>query len=288
MFTSMLDGIKSGMLNRVLVNVGQLLNEGAKDPDMPDWVQEGIDAAHGTLWDSVCREIKEDVMFQCSYKDADFRESMMLFRAQPPSWRREPFVWFRAKVLHTLMPSDGTIWTTVRDPICWAVRVAFVLPVVGSISYVGMFFLIRKTDEYQLINYIVQAKALQSLCVGVPALIQAGIKMWSCLNVLDAITVTADGRVVDEVVDAVVTRACTPLFQARAGRVRCGVCLRTGAACLHACPRAHRPRRALLNGPRAPSRALARAHRSLAQEGRAPRRALGTRRSRRRSCWSSR
>ena len=54
-----------------------------------------------------------------------------------------------------------------------------------------------------------RAKALQSLCVGVPSLIFAGIKMWSCLNVLDKTTVV-DGHMVNELGNAAVMNGpCT-------------------------------------------------------------------------------
>ena len=53
-FTSFLsskyDALQNGMLNQVLKNVGVMIRDGAKDPDMPEWLINATDVAHETVW----------------------------------------------------------------------------------------------------------------------------------------------------------------------------------------------------------------------------------------------
>ena len=49
--------------------------------------------------------------------------------------RRLNLAEFKATVLHVYLPSDGTFWTTLRDPWCWVVRICFILPAIGSVSF---------------------------------------------------------------------------------------------------------------------------------------------------------
>ena len=64
------------------------------------------------------------------------------------------------------MPSDGTLWTTLRDPAANAIRVLMMLPIVSAVLFVLLFFLMDRRDEYQLVNYITKAKSFQSIGVG--------------------------------------------------------------------------------------------------------------------------
>ena len=90
------------------------------------------------------------------------------------------------------MPSDGSLWTTLRDPFCWAVRICFSLPIIGTLLFCVLFGLIKRNDEFQLVSYIAQAKSFQGLTVGVYSLIVAGVRMYSCLQHLDQAAMDID------------------------------------------------------------------------------------------------
>ena len=104
-------------LARILHSVGDMIKEGYRDPDMPDFLLRHLDEAHEKYWREACRFIHDALSEHMPTAEEDEALRLQLnFRAPTPDWRKRPFSWFRAKVLYTLMPYDGSIFTTLRDP----------------------------------------------------------------------------------------------------------------------------------------------------------------------------
>ena len=148
-----LDKTKEKTLMAVLDSIGNLTKEALKDDDMPAALVSKLEVAHATVWAEVKSHIVDAVMASTSFEEAKFQRSLVRFRAKPPCfWPRarrfpQPYRWFRAKFLHTLMPSDGTFWTTFRDPCVWAIRAMMVLPVVSVLLFTLLLVFIDKRDE---------------------------------------------------------------------------------------------------------------------------------------------
>ena len=98
-------------------------------------------------------QVKDSVEASFSHEDRKFKEMMARYRSgYPKLWRRgsrtpQPWVWFRARLLHTLMPSDDTFWSVVDDPVVWTIRLLMTLPVVSVVLVCTLFVAIRKRDE---------------------------------------------------------------------------------------------------------------------------------------------
>ena len=141
------------VLYPMLDSIGNLAKEALKDDDMPEVMKSKIEMAHATVWTGVKGQIIDVIMASTSFEEKNFQKSLIRFRAKPPRfWPRgrrfpQPYRWFRAKFLHTLMPSDGTFWTTARDPWVWVIRLMMSMPLVGVLMFVLLFFLIDKRDE---------------------------------------------------------------------------------------------------------------------------------------------
>lgn len=177
-------------LDKLLASVGEIVHESLQDPDMPASVRLMIDRTYDQIWENVKQGVKEAARSAVLGADESFRKRLTRFRANAPSfWPRggsiQPYTWLRAKLLYTLMPSDGTFWTTLKDPWCSLFKVLLLLPVSGCLLFVLVFFMIRKRDEFQLVQYITAARAMQSIALGAFGLIVAGVKFYGCLRDLD-------------------------------------------------------------------------------------------------------
>jgi len=74
----------------------------------------------------------------------------------------------RAWVLYTLYPHDKTIWVQIKDPAFWLLKAVSVFPLYGvqPIFFIVTLLLIDRTDEYQLVFYILLFKGSQFISVG--------------------------------------------------------------------------------------------------------------------------
>jgi hypothetical protein len=178
-------------LQRFLARIGVLVTEALIDAEMPNGVQHLIQRSSAAAWEVVSQQVRDSVHAAYSYEDEAYLDMVSRFRTGAPSfWPKgqrlpQPYTWFRARLLHTLMPCDATFWSTAFDPVAWIIRIASVTPVLSALMMVFLFFAIRKRDEYQLINYITMVRANQALIVGVYGLISGGIKFYHCLNAVD-------------------------------------------------------------------------------------------------------
>ena len=115
--------------------------------DMPQRVQDGVDKAHKIIWGETEHTILEQAGAATDPKLSRYRKSIVRFRAKALECRDGPYQFVRAKLLYTLMPSDGTFWTTLRDPFCLCARLAMFTPVLSVVVFVSLLFMIERRDE---------------------------------------------------------------------------------------------------------------------------------------------
>ncbi len=63
---------------------------------------------------------------------------------------------FRALVLHTLWPSDRSLWGSLRSPAWWALQALGHFPLVGQLWWLVLAALVDRSDECQLCASLVR------------------------------------------------------------------------------------------------------------------------------------
>ena len=81
-------------------------------------------------------------------------------------WRPpQPWLWIRAKVLYSLFPGDATRFKHLTDPVALTVLLLKLCPVFGVsvLVFIILFAMIERSDEFQLVNYVLMFKSYQFL-----------------------------------------------------------------------------------------------------------------------------
>ncbi|KNC49046.1 uncharacterized protein AMSG_05006 [Thecamonas trahens ATCC 50062] len=163
------------VLDRTLDYAGKVVADSIKDPEMPKWVQRGVDDMVGEIWPDVKEESKSKVL-------SGVHKKVPVVEGSPPSWCPNPYRPIRAFFLYHMFPSDKTMWGSFKDPIWWFFSLLALVPVFGisQILYIIVFLVIDWGDEYQLVHFILSFKGLQFVTTGfLPALISA-VQFYVC------------------------------------------------------------------------------------------------------------
>jgi hypothetical protein len=129
-----------------------------EDPEMPRCVSRGKDRMIDSMWPDVREEIIWEV--------AVFLDG----QRQPSAELEDSGVdCFRAFFRYHLFPYDKTFWGQLFDPVQGLYRLITLIPVYGTSSFMFLliFLLIDKSDEFQLINFILSFKGMQFLTMGI-------------------------------------------------------------------------------------------------------------------------
>lgn len=128
------------------------------DPDMFECVATGQDYLIDELW----KDAKEEIMWEVGMKLDAAKDHDAPHSAQGPDC-------FRAFWRYHLFPYDRTIWGKLRDPVFILFKLATMIPIMGvaPLAYLFIFIIIDKTDEFQLINFILAFKGMQFITLGV-------------------------------------------------------------------------------------------------------------------------
>ncbi|KAL1507108.1 hypothetical protein AB1Y20_007964 [Prymnesium parvum] len=198
-FTHMWDAALSAQVDRMLSSVGRYMSNSLVDPYAPSFVNSIYETVWHELWADIQHELKVSVMESLTYGDEEdrlFRE----FRLKgwptsgPPFWPKgsmcpKGYTWFRANVLYSVLPADGTTWSVLRTP------TGFIVFCIGMTSayaanvwlFVILFFLIDKRDEFQLVNFILKFKGFQAVSALISAA-SASSAMYHCTVVSNGVT----------------------------------------------------------------------------------------------------
>jgi len=163
------------ILDRALDYTGNVVKGHVKDPEMPKWVQNGVDNVVDSFWPDVKEEAKMKVL-------SGTHAMVPIVEGERPSCCPNPYYVIRAYFLYHMFPSDKTMWGSFKDPVWWAFTLIALVPVFGisQMFYFIVFFLIDWADEYQIVRFILGFKGLSFVTTGVlPALI-ASVQYYIC------------------------------------------------------------------------------------------------------------
>ena len=165
-----IDDALMASLRASLTQLEKIARAGLVDEDMPRCVQGIAERQFDEFWRHFREYIEDEIYENKSLERAGNRKSLATSWSSPrkcwPSSGRvcpAPLSWLRAKLLYSLCPADASFWQVVQKPSFWAVLVLTVLPLCGIsvYTYVLLFALIERTDEYQLVSFICRFKAIQ-------------------------------------------------------------------------------------------------------------------------------
>jgi hypothetical protein len=167
-----------------LSSTGEAVGLNLEDPYAPSWWNRMVEGLWEEIWEELSEELKEMILYNVSFgseADQTFEKYRLKgWPKNPPpffpsslSTLLQPVEWFRAKLLYAMVPADSTLFKGLRDPIGCALFILNILSPYGASVwlFVLLFFLIDKSDEYQLVYFIKRFKAFQA----VGALIGAAI-----------------------------------------------------------------------------------------------------------------
>lgn len=146
------------VIEKVVDKLPGLAKNGLEDPEMPRCISRGKDR----LIDNVWPDIREEILWEVAVlidsvkepDEADMSKGVDCFRA---FWR------------YHLMPYDKGFWAKIRDPVFVLFLLFSLIPVYGvsQLVFLFMFLIMDKSDEFQLINFILGFKGTQFISMGV-------------------------------------------------------------------------------------------------------------------------
>lgn len=161
------------MVDRVIARLPAVAKDLLEDPEMPRCVSRGKDRAVDLIWP----DVREELMWELA----------VLMDAEEPAKQDEedggPDC-IRAFFRYHLYPNDKTIWGKIRDPIWVIFTLISLIPVSGlcPIIFLLIFIILDKSDEYQLIFYILTFKGTQFLSHGIIRTIMGFFVYLSCVT----------------------------------------------------------------------------------------------------------
>ena len=178
------------LVTKILTKVGDSVKSGLVPPHLPTWLEPHVVTCSEVLWTALETDLKRSIELKVTRSNSvgEFREMRVLFWASkfPRGWK--PNV-LRARILYALYPGDANIWKSLsEDPMALPLLLVRLCPFWGiSIAFFCLkFFLIDRSDEFQLVNYILEFKKFQFLSAGLLVGVQLGYLMASCVMLENA------------------------------------------------------------------------------------------------------
>ena len=167
LMNSALTGAKSGSVDLGL-NVGHKIVTpvvryhvtaalGGTDPELPNSVRGGIDL----LAEDVCVDVEVKILEALRENIGGVSSDVKhIPQDGPKCCRPNCCSYLRSRVLYTLYPYDRSIWSQLRDPWFYILKILTVFPMFYvSISTWFLLWLLKdKCDEYSLVRFIVDLK----------------------------------------------------------------------------------------------------------------------------------
>lgn len=127
-----------------------------EDPEMPRCVSRGKDRLIDNVWPDMREEILWEVTVLLDGQRSDAQEE------------RKGVDCFRAFFRYHLMPFDKGFWGQLKDPVQLCFRLFTMIPVYGAsqFCFLFVFLVMDKSDEFQLLNFILGFKGTQFISMG--------------------------------------------------------------------------------------------------------------------------
>lgn len=150
-----------------------LIQMALEDPEMPRFVSRGKDRLVMSIWPDIREEIMWEVAVLLDGKDKDEEAES-----------RSGVCCLLAFLRYHLFPYDHSIWGQMRDPWFWFFRIIALVPIYGVSPgfFVFVFLVIDKSDEYQLIAFILGFKGTQFLSQGVIKSLTGFVQFMMCVT----------------------------------------------------------------------------------------------------------
>lgn len=160
-------------IGKVVDTVPGIVKDAAEDPEMPRPVSRIKDRVIDTAWP----DIKHEIMWKVAVAlDAD----------QDQEEGKGPGTdCIRAFLRYHIYPYDKSIWGKIKDPVWIIFTLASLIPWAGMtpLIFLFLFLIIDKTEEYQLIAFILQFKGTQFISHGVIRCITGFFMYLNCVTV---------------------------------------------------------------------------------------------------------
>jgi len=152
-----------------------------KDPDMIQWMWRRSCRFIDKQWPEFRRELVEDLELMIGIKG----EPRNLVDNQKPGY--DPI---RRYLRYSIMPWDKSIWGKFKSPIF----ILFIVVMLSPISFISFwaffvyFLVIDKTDEYQLVKFILYNKSSQFIAQGIIRTLVGYFIFFDCVTIYGSTT----------------------------------------------------------------------------------------------------
>ena len=166
---SELQAVASEKLDHGLRVGGERVRESlCEDEHMPRWAKAWVHRLMDVLWPEVHREVHSSIMLELGEKLGQYDEPWKEDDEQLVQWHDSPLRYLRGRLLHNVYPYDQSMWQMVRNPKWCAAFALSVWPLYGlqPLYWAVIFCCIERTDEFQLVNFILEFKALMFFSIG--------------------------------------------------------------------------------------------------------------------------
>ena len=180
--------------NMALQAIGNVVEESMKPAFIPKPMGKVAKFAFDGTWPDIRDTLEESIVASKSYafsgnfsrKALDYwPEKAELWGEAGPwkSWPRHPFRWFKAKFLYAVMPADANAFKHLQDPVAITIILLKLCPYYGINIwlFVIRFFLIDRSDESQLVAFVLGFKGYQ-LISGLTSTALLCMSFWTCLE----------------------------------------------------------------------------------------------------------
>lgn len=164
---------------------------------MPDALVAAFTRLHGLVWPTYYEPYLVDmIMRDFSQENKDMRKEALTKWIKPQKWatvlRHEEWSarlaclgrLLRAKFLYSTMPADGSIFKILRPtrPVGMLVYLAKMHSFTSVSAFALTFLLMDRTDEYQLVAFILRFKAYQFLFFGLEPAVMLATSVSTCIE----------------------------------------------------------------------------------------------------------
>jgi len=163
----------TGVLERLVDRLPQIVKDNLEDEQMPRLVSNGKDRAVDAIWP----DIKEEIMWEINLAIDAKKDGGEAFGSRPDCVRRF--------LRYHIYPCDKTLWGRLRDPFWWTFTLVSLIPIQGLCPavYFLLFLIIDKSDDFQLVAFILQFKGTQFISNGIIRTFTGFFVYLSCVTV---------------------------------------------------------------------------------------------------------
>jgi len=150
---------------------------------LPGWFRAMGLRMFENIWPQIEREM-HDILMQQLGRQLNVRPEVFKQEAEPVRWKPNVAVYLRSKLRYTLYPYDKSVFQVMRNPWCVVLMTCSVFPYFGiqPLYYLVVFCCIDKSDEFQLVAFVLEIKAFSCFTIGYLLLILGAAQDHLCIT----------------------------------------------------------------------------------------------------------